>query len=191
MFMTQWEATQLGLKHVGKDVKIDEAVTFINPQYIEICDRVRIDIGTLLTAGPDGIFIGRNAHIAAYVLVFGGGARCEIQDFVGLSAMTRVYTASDDFTDSYLSCPTFPDEFRKVTTGPVIFEKAVVTGTGTVLLPGVRMGEASSSGANSVVTKDVPPASVVMGQPARVVRTRDLAALQQRQRDYLASIGEE
>jgi acetyltransferase-like isoleucine patch superfamily enzyme len=48
-----------------------------------------------------------------------------------------------------------------------------VIGTGAVLLPGVTIGPDSIVGANSVVTKDVPPRTVAAGLPARVVCTLD------------------
>jgi len=45
-------------------------------------------------------------------------------------------------------------------------------GTGVCILPNVRIGEGSVIGSNSVVTRDMPPYSVAMGQPAKVVRSR-------------------
>ena len=43
-------------------------------------------------------------------------------------------------------------------------------GTGSVILGGVRIGEGAIVGAGSVVTKDVPPATIVAGNPARILR---------------------
>lgn len=45
-------------------------------------------------------------------------------------------------------------------------------GTNAVILPGVTIGKGSIVGANAVVTKDIPPYSVVAGAPARIVSTR-------------------
>ncbi len=44
-------------------------------------------------------------------------------------------------------------------------------GAGAVILPGVTIGEGAMVGAGAVVTKDVPANSVVVGNPARVIRT--------------------
>jgi acetyltransferase-like isoleucine patch superfamily enzyme len=54
--------------------------------------------------------------------------------------------------------------------GPRI-ERAARVGGGSVLLPGVTIGANAFVGAGSVVTKDVPPGAIVVGNPARVVGT--------------------
>jgi acetyltransferase-like isoleucine patch superfamily enzyme len=53
--------------------------------------------------------------------------------------------------------------------GPVIRSYATI-GQGACLLPGVEVGENAIVGSNSVVTRDVPPRTLVMGSPARPVR---------------------
>ena len=51
----------------------------------------------------------------------------------------------------------------------MIVKDHVYIGSGAVILPGVTIGHNSMIGAGSVVTKDVPPLSVAVGIPARVV----------------------
>lgn len=53
---------------------------------------------------------------------------------------------------------------------PVIIEDNVWVGAGSILLPGVRIGENSVIGAGSVVTKDIPANVVAVGNPCRVLR---------------------
>jgi acetyltransferase-like isoleucine patch superfamily enzyme len=53
---------------------------------------------------------------------------------------------------------------------PVIIEDYVWIGSKAVILPGVRIGSHAVVGAGSIVTKDVPPRSLVAGNPARVLR---------------------
>lgn len=46
-------------------------------------------------------------------------------------------------------------------------------GSNATILPGITIGEFALIGAGSVVTKDVPPRSIVVGNPAKVIKTID------------------
>jgi len=52
----------------------------------------------------------------------------------------------------------------------VVIEENVYIGSNSVILPGVTIGKNSVIGAGSVVTKDIPPFSLAVGNPARVVK---------------------
>lgn len=54
---------------------------------------------------------------------------------------------------------------------PITIEDNVWLGGGVIVCPGVRIGENSVIGAGSVVTRDVPPNSLAVGSPARVIRS--------------------
>lgn len=53
---------------------------------------------------------------------------------------------------------------------PVIIEDDVWIGGGAIICPGVTIGKGSSIGAGSVVTKDIPPGVLAVGNPCRVIR---------------------
>lgn len=55
----------------------------------------------------------------------------------------------------------------------VIIRRGAYIGTGVVLTPGVEIGEGATIGAGAVVTRDIPPHSVAVGVPARVITRRD------------------
>jgi len=55
--------------------------------------------------------------------------------------------------------------------GKIIIEKDAWIGTGAVILPDITIGEGAVVGANSVVTKDVPPYTIVGGVPAKKIKT--------------------
>jgi acetyltransferase-like isoleucine patch superfamily enzyme len=84
-----------------------------------------------------------------------------IEEDVFLSAM--VGSASEN------SIGRAEDEKQINRSGPFI-KKGAYIGVGAKMLPNVVIGENSVVGAGSVVTKDVPPQTLVMGVPARVVR---------------------
>ena len=66
-----------------------------------------------------------------------------------------------------------PPRHRKLySKGPVIIGKYVSIGEGSAIMPGVTIGDHVVIGANSVVTKDIPPYSVACGNPARVIRNQ-------------------
>ncbi len=55
----------------------------------------------------------------------------------------------------------------------VVIEAGAIIGAGAVLLPGVRVGSRALVGAGAVVTQDVPPRTVVVGNPARAIKMID------------------
>jgi acetyltransferase-like isoleucine patch superfamily enzyme len=59
---------------------------------------------------------------------------------------------------------------------PIVVEDGVWIGAGAVITAGVRIGKNSVVGAGSVVTKDVPPFTVVVGNPAKIVKQYDFDA---------------
>jgi acetyltransferase-like isoleucine patch superfamily enzyme len=58
--------------------------------------------------------------------------------------------------------------------GPVVIKDFVWCGANVIIVPGVTIGEGSVIGAGSVVTKDVPDGAVVGGNPAKVIKYRDM-----------------
>ena len=63
-----------------------------------------------------------------------------------------------------------PDN-RNATYGrPIVIEDKVWIGIGATVLPGVHIGYGSIIGANSVVTHDVPPMTIVGGNPAKIIK---------------------
>ncbi|KAJ1554021.1 Maltose acetyltransferase [Nowakowskiella sp. JEL0078] len=71
---------------------------------------------------------------------------------------------------------TNPKERRNFGSGfakPVTIKDDVWIGGGVIILPGVTIGKGSTIGAGSVVTKDIPPYVVAVGNPARVIKFLD------------------
>ena len=106
------------------------------------------------------------------------GARCFVN--FGLVALdVAAITIGDDVQIGpyvQLLTPTHPLEPDSRRAGwesaePIRIENNVWLGGGSIVLPGVTVGCDSVVGAGAVVTRDVPPSTVVVGNPARVVRS--------------------
>ena len=57
---------------------------------------------------------------------------------------------------------------------PIHIGKRVWVGSGSIILPGVTIGDNSIIGAGSIVTKDVPPNVIVAGNPAKFIKNIDV-----------------
>jgi acetyltransferase-like isoleucine patch superfamily enzyme len=68
---------------------------------------------------------------------------------------------------------TVPIRLQPVSTRPIVIEEACWLGANAVVTAGVRVGRHSVVAAGAVVTKDVPPYSVVGGNPARILKQYD------------------
>ena len=89
----------------------------------------------------------------------------EVQDYVLIAPRVFV-TDSDHLVDEAGERTTLSNAFRSAA---VVIEHDCWLGVNSVILKGVRVGHHSAVGANAVVTRDVPPFSIVAGVPAKVV----------------------
>lgn len=81
---------------------------------------------------------------------------------VSIAGEVRIYTMEHDIDD-----PEFP-----AIAAPVTIEDYVVIGTRVTILPGVTVGKGAVLASGAVVTKDVPPYTVVGGVPAKYIKDR-------------------
>ena len=107
------------------------------------------------------ISIGRSVFIG-YECMFTGHGAIDIADEVMIANKVNLVTAGH---------PVEPDKRRAfITVEPIAIERNVWIGTAATVLPGVTVGADSVVAAGAVVTHDVPPATLVAGVPATVVR---------------------
>lgn len=115
--------------------------------------------GARITIGR-GSFLNRETMLAAQELI-------EIGDHVMLANHCFVGDADHRFDD-----PDIPITWQGFTPrGPVRIGDNVWLGKGVVVTGGTEIGERSVIGANSVVTRDVPPQTIAAGAPAKPLRT--------------------
>ena len=134
----------------------------------------RIDAGALL---GDQSFVRERAHIGADTVIGRGSAvDPDVRVGVRVRVQTNVYitgasVVEDDVFIGPGVCMTNDDTMaRHPPAQPLrgaILRRACRIGGGVVLVPGVEVGEEAFVGAGAVVTRDVPPRTVVIGSPAR------------------------
>ena len=114
------------------------------------------------TAGGDEIRVGRNVFI---------NQNCTFYDFGGLDIGDDVLIGPN-VSIITTGHPLEPSRRRAATIGkPIVIERNVWIAAGATIIGGVTVGENSVVAAGSVVTKHVPPTTLVGGNPARVIRS--------------------
>ena len=174
-FLSNEELMKIGFKSLGKDVLISRKASIYGAKNISIGSHVRIDDFCILSGN---ITIGDYIHVAAGCYLFGGKSGIEMKDFSALSSRSAVYADTDDYSGNALSNPTVPDEYRSISGGKVIFEKHVLVGSGSTILPGVIMGEGVSVGSMSLVNKSLAPWGIYAGIPCKRLKERNRKVLE-------------
>jgi len=161
--------------HYGRNVYLFPGVNIVRPRYISIGDNVTIGRGTDIYVHPTHsdwkdymIRIGNNVHIGSHNII---GARKSIvlEDNILIGPHVMIGDHSHHYENIDI-----PIRLQEVTEGgPVRIERDGWIGANVFILPNVTIGRHSVVGANSVVNRDIPPYSVAVGAPARVIKQYD------------------
>lgn len=178
--MTESELHSLGLASHGLNVFISRKASIYGAERIHLGNNVRIDDFSILSAGEGGIFLHDYVHVASHSILV-GKERIEMCDFSGVSARVCIYSSSDDYSGAALTNPTVPPEFTAVKHAPVRLGRHAIVGAGTVILPGVTLGDGVAVGSLALVTRDCADFGIYAGVPARRIgdRGRQLLALEE------------
>lgn len=171
-FYSTIELEALGFRHLGKNVRISSNASIHGASRISIESNSRIDDFCVLSAGAGGIFIGRNVHLAVMSSMIGKG-KIKINDFCNISSRVSIYSSNDDYSGDYMTNPTVPEQYTNVDHRDVELGRHVIVGSGSVILPGVKIGEGSAIGALSLVTKAIEPFSIYAGVPLKKIKSRN------------------
>jgi acetyltransferase-like isoleucine patch superfamily enzyme len=147
---------RLVINHIGKNVKLGKNVKIWNFAYI----------GDDTEIGDD-VVIGSLSHIDYKVKI---GRNCRIEGSVYISPLTVI--GNDVFIGPGAIFTNDPYPPSKRLSGIKVEDGAIIC-AGAIIKAGVKIGKNSVVAMGSLVTKDVPPNTVVMGIPAIPVYTRD------------------
>jgi acetyltransferase-like isoleucine patch superfamily enzyme len=148
-----------------------------------VCGSVRLDVLPF-----NGFTLGEHATIEDFSVVnngmgpvrIGAESRVGIGSVVigpveiGANVILAQHVVLSGLNHGYQDV-TVPIRKQPVTVRPIVIEDACWIGANAVVTAGVRIGRHSVVAAGSVVTKDVPPYSVVGGNPARLLKQYDAA----------------
>lgn len=137
---------------IGNNVKIDVPFYCDYGQHISIGNNVIININCTFV-DCNKITIGNNVLIASNVQIY---------------TTTHPVNISDCLLDNWSY--NNPHAFFNTYSLPVTIEDNVWIGGGVIILPGVTIGKNSVIGAGSVVNKSIPPNSLAVGNPCKVIR---------------------
>lgn len=169
--LSEEQLLSLGFKSIGNNVRISDKVSIYNPENISLGDNVRIDDFAVLSAGIGGIDIGSYVHIAVYSSLIGAGT-IKIADFANVSSRVSIYSSSDDYSGETMTNPMVANCYKNVYSDDVLIRKHVIIGSGSVILPGVVIGDGVAIGALSLVNKSCEDFSIYAGIPAKFIKQR-------------------
>src|SRR5690606_23560036 len=134
------------LKHFGKLCEISRSVDFIFQE--------RLSIG-------DYVYIGPNGQINAM-------GNVSISSNVIIGPNVLILSANHNFRQA--ACLPYDEKHVLI---PVVISENVWIGANVIITPGSTIGEGSIIGAGCVVSGKIPPLSVVVGNPCKVISSRD------------------
>lgn len=179
-WLSEQKMKEMGFASFGKNVLLSDKGAYYNCKNIRFGNNVRVDDFCVLSAGMGGIEIGNYVHIAINASMIGAG-KIRLEDFSGLSSRVSIYSSNDDYSGSAMTNPMVPSEFTNVQHADVNIGRHVIIGSGSIVLPGVRMEEGVAIGALSLVRKSCKAFGIYTGVPAKLIseRKRDLLILEQ------------
>jgi acetyltransferase-like isoleucine patch superfamily enzyme len=151
-------------QHRGKHSVIHRSARMDTPPYrvFSLGDYSVIESFACINNAVGDVIIGDHTRVGLHNTIIGP---VDIGSHVNLAQGITVTALNHNFSDASKRI----DE-QGVSTSPVTIEDDVWIGANAVILPGVTIGEHCVVAAGAVVTKDVPPHSLVAGVPAKVIK---------------------
>ena len=162
--------------NVGKDFIVEDYAEVNCMAYRGITAGNRVTIGKFALIRPsnaygsaigEGLKIGNNSSIGPYAYI-GCSGYIEIGDNVIMAPNVSIYAENHLYDNLKI-----PIKDQGVKRQYVKIEDDCWIASNTVILAGVTVGQGSIIASGSVVTKDVPPFSIVAGVPAKVIKKRN------------------
>lgn len=169
------EMQMMGFKHLGVGVKVSRKASIYDIEKISLDDYSRIDDFCVVSGN---VTIGKYVHITIFCNIAGGEKGVVIGDFSTIAYGCHIFSQSDDYTGVSMVNSNIPKKYKKEIILPVVIERQVIVGAGSIIMPGVVLAEGTSIGANSLVLKSTVSWSIYVGSPAKKIRNREKKILE-------------
>jgi acetyltransferase-like isoleucine patch superfamily enzyme len=154
---------------LGKNVVVERDVTLwvdTTESYIAIGDDSYLSSQCILNTFDGWISLGSNCSVNSYAILYGHGG-LHIGDDVRIAPQVMIMPMNHIYRD-----PQVVIRKQGILARGVRIDDDVWLGAGAIILDGVTIGKGSIIGAGSVVTEEIPPYSVAVGVPAKVIKKR-------------------
>lgn len=183
-----------GMKACGKMLFVGKAVKLRNKHYMTLGSGVTLgDYVEVDALSINGVSIGNNFNMGSYSIIrctgtirkigkgiktgnncgigdycfFGAAGGITIGDDVIMGQNVRFHSENHNFAELDI-----PIRLQGVSHKGIVIGNDCWIGAGCVFLDGVNVGEGCVIGSNTLVNKDIPPYSVAVGNPVRIIKNR-------------------
>ncbi|WP_322760802.1 acyltransferase [Frankia sp. Cr2] len=154
-------ALRIGLGPFGISTRRDTSVLRIHPEGRLRCEGIAsVQRGARIVVDSGLLQLGHNVNINGFAKIL---VRERVSIGAGCTISWDTQILDNDFH------PMTVDGVEQPMSAPVILEDRVWIGTGAIVLKGVTIGEGAVVAAGALVTRDVPPKTIVAGSPAKIV----------------------
>jgi acetyltransferase-like isoleucine patch superfamily enzyme len=185
---------RFGLKSCGKSIFFGKSIKFFHKNKISLGNGVTIGNNVEINAlSKNGVVIGNNVNLGDFSVLrctgslkkIGKGIKigdnCGFGDYSFFGAAGGVSVGNNVIMGQNVRFHSENHNYDRldilirdqgVTNKGIVIDEDCWVGAGVVFLDGVNVGKGSVIGANTLVNKDIPPYSVVVGNPMRIVKSR-------------------
>lgn len=160
----------INLKRIGVSSKLMTYAKISKPEVVEIGENCRICDFTFIYGGG-GVHIGDYVDFQPTCVIWGGGS-VYIGNRVSVGVGTVILTGTYTYKEGLKMVDGLSDGETKAIYGHVEIKDDVYIGAHCTVMSNITIGEGAIIGANSLVTKDIEPWTVVVGSPCREIAVR-------------------
>ena len=165
-FFSDLHAWFSDFEHPFKNVKISKSCLIIGLKNISLGSNIRIDAFTSIIANKGFLKLGNNIHIGGHGhLLCSGGIT--IKNNCTFSQGVRIYSQSDDYSGKKPTGLFVKNKYQNYKKGEIIIGAKSLIGSGSIILPNVKISKNTLIGALSLINKNILKPGTYSGIPVK------------------------